>query len=127
MEASVGEGLRQQFSTRRFDGHKKRNTVQQQHFSSQCTLWAQNKKGEGRIVSQKNPSTISRDHCISLSRKNRADLVERYDPVVVCDLAALTRVVGCIGPDISRDVKKCDRQNILSQKSRHQGNRLLRR
>ena len=41
IEASVGDGLRQQFSTQRFDGHKKRNTVQQQHFSSQCTLWAQ--------------------------------------------------------------------------------------
>ena len=127
MEASVGEGLRRQFSTQRFDGHRKRNTVQQQHFSSQCTLWAQNKKGEGRIVSQKNPSTIWRDHCTSLSRKNRADLVERYGPVVVCDLAALTRVVGRTGPDISRDVKKCDRQDILSQKSRHQSNRLLRR
>ena len=42
--------------------------------------------------------------------------MERYGPVVVCDLAALTRVVGRTGPDISRDVKKCDRQNILSQK-----------
>ena len=29
METLVGEGLRQQFSTQRFDGHKKRNTVQQ--------------------------------------------------------------------------------------------------
>ena len=127
MEASVGQGLRQKFSTQRFGGHKKRNSVQQQHVSSQCTFWAQNKKGEGRIVSQKNPSTIWRDHCTSLSRKNRADLVERYGPVVVCDLAAFTRVAGGTGPDISWDVKKCDRQNIPSQKSRHQSNRLLRR
>ena len=105
IETSVGQGLRQQLSTQRFDGHKKRNSVQQQHFSSQCTFRSQNKKGEGRIVSQKNPSTIWRDHCTSLSRKNRADLVERYGPVVVCDLAALTCVVGRTGPDISWDVK----------------------
>ena len=101
--------------------------MQQQHFSSQCTLWAQNKKGEGRIVSQKNPSTIWRDHFTSLNVKTRANLVERYGPVVLCDLAALTRIVGRTGHDISWDVKKCDRQNMLSQKSRHQCNRLLRR
>ena len=46
MEVSVGQGTRQQFSAQRFDGHKKRDTIKQQHFSSQCTLWAQNKKKE---------------------------------------------------------------------------------
>ena len=51
--------------------------------------------------------------------------MERYGPVVVCDLAALTGIVRRTRPDISWDVKKCDRQDMLSQKSRHQSNRLL--
>ena len=53
--------------------------------------------------------------------------MDRYCLVVVCDLAAMTRVIGRTWPDISWDVKKCDRQNMLSRKSWHQSNRLLRR
>ena len=84
-------------------------------------------KREGRIISQKNPSTIWRENSASLTREHRADLVERHGPILVCNLAALTRVVGRIGPNISRDVEKCDMQFEQSQKSRHQSNRLLRR
>ena len=53
--------------------------------------------------------------------------MERHGPILVYNLAALMRVVGRIGPNISRDVEKCDMQFEQPQKSRHQSNRLLRR
>ena len=95
--------------------------------SSHCPFFARNEKKEGRIISQKIPSTIWRENSTSLSRKHRADLVERHGPILVCNLAALTRVVGRIGPNISRDVEKCDMQFEQLQKLRRQSNRLLRR
>ena len=79
-----------------------------------------------RNSSQKSPSTIWREQSASLSRRNRADL-EKSGSVLICNLAALTRVNGCKGPGISRVAKGGDTQVERSPKSRHQSNRLLRR
>ena len=51
--------------------------------------------------------------------------MERHGPILVCNLVALMRVLGRIGPNISRDVENCDMQFEESQNSRHQSNRLL--
>ena len=90
-----------------------------------------NKKAQDREVAgkseKKSTATIWRENCTSLSRRHRADLVEKRGSVLVCDLAALTRVVGRSGPDVSRDIKNCALQSEQAQKSRHQSSRLLRR
>ena len=115
----------QQNSVQGFDSQQMGSTVQHQNSSSHCPFFARTEKREGRIISQKNPSTIWRGNSASLSMKHRADLVERHGPILVCNLVALTRGIGRIGPNISRDVEKCDMQFGQSQKPRHQSNRLL--
>ena len=79
-----------------------------------------------RNSSQKSPSTIWREQSASLRRRHRADLVEKRGSVLICNLAALTRVNGCKGPGISRVAKDGDTQVERSPKSRHHSNHLLR-
>ena len=99
------------------------------HFNSlsnHCNKKAQNREVAGNLK-QKSTATIWRENCTSLSRRHRADLVEKRGSVLVCDLAALTRVAGRSGPDVPRDIKNCALQSEQAQKSRHQSSRLLRR
>ena len=97
------------------------------HFNSLSN--SNNKKAQNREVvgnlKQKSTATIWRENCTSLSRRHRAELVEKRGSVLVCDLVALTPVVGRIGPDVSRDIKNCALQSEQAQKSRHQSSRLL--
>ena len=53
--------------------------------------------------------------------------MEKCGFVLICDLAALTRAHGRIGPGIPRGAQNGDTQMERSPKSRHQSNRLLRR
>ena len=80
-----------------------------------------NEKAQNRevaeIVKQKSTATIWRENCTSLSRRHRADLVEKRGSVLICDLAALTRVAGRNGPDVSRGIKICALQSEQAQKS----------
>ena len=89
-----------------------------------------NKKAQNREIAgkpeKKSIATIWRENSISLSRRHRAELVEKRGSVLVCDLAALTRVAGRSGPDVSRDIKNCALHFEQAQKSRHQSSRLLR-
>ena len=88
-----------------------------------------NKKAQNREVAgkseKKSTATIWRENCTSLSRNHRTDIVEKRGSVLVCDLAALTRVAGRSGPDVSRDIKNCALQSEQAQKSQHQSSRLL--
>ena len=52
-------------------------------------------------LKQKSTATIWRENCTSLSRRHKAELVEKRGSVLVCDLVALTRVAGRSGPDVS--------------------------
>ena len=70
-----------------------------------------------KIEKEKSTATIWREKCTSLSRRHRADLVEKRGSVLVCDLEALTRVVGRRGPDVSRDIRNCALQVEQAQKS----------
>ena len=53
--------------------------------------------------------------------------MEKYGSVLVCNLAALTRVVGRNGASNSWVAKKDDLQDAQSSKSQYQSNCLLRR
>ena len=97
------------------------------HFNSlshQCKNKAQNREVAGKLE-KKSTATIWRENCTSLSRRHRAESVEKRGSVLVCDLAALTRVAGRRGPDVPRDIKNCALQAEQAQKSRHQSSRLL--
>ena len=85
---------------------------------------AQNREVAGKLQ-KKSTATVWRENCTSLSRRHRADLVEKRGSVLVCDLEALTRVVGRRGPDFSRDIRNCALQVEQAQKSQHQSSRLL--
>ena len=83
------------------------------HFNSLSN--SNNQKAQHREVAgkseKKSIATIWRENCTSLSRNHRTDLVEKRGSVLVCDLAALMRIVGRSGPDVSRDIKNCALQS----------------
>ena len=91
----VDDSLQQNFSN-----------VHYNSLSHQCKNKAQDREVEGKSE-KKSTATIWRENCTSLSRRHRADLVEKRGSVLVCDLAALTCVAGRSGPDVSRDIKNC--------------------
>ena len=102
-------------------------TVQLNSLSSDFEL---NKARETEGASRnpaKNPATIWREGCTTLSRRARAELVEKRGPILVCNLVALTRANGQRGAGNSRVTNDGDRQQEPSPTSRHQSNRLLRR
>ena len=110
-----------------FDDSLQQNSLNV-HYNS-LSNQGNNKKAQNREVAgnseKKNTATLWRENCTSLSRRHRADLVEKRGSVLVCNLAALTRVAGRRGPDVSRDIKDCALQTEQAQKSRHQSSRLL--
>ena len=79
------------------------------------------------IEKKKSTATIWREKCTPLSRRHRAELVEKRGSVLVCDLEALTCVVGRRGPDVSRGINTCALQVEQAQYLQHQSSRLLRR
>ena len=90
------------------------------HFNSlsnHCNKKAQNREVAGNLK-QKSTATIWRENCTSLSRRHRADLVEKRGSVLVCNLEALTRVAGRSGPDVSRDIKKLCIARLSKHRSR---------
>ena len=58
IEVSNGQGSMQQNSVQGFYSQRMGSIVQHQNSSSHCPFFALNEKREGRIISQKNPSTI---------------------------------------------------------------------
>ena len=79
---------------------KNSSNVHFNSLSNPCNKKAQNREVAGKSE-KKSTATIWRENCTSLSRRHRADLVEKRGSVLVCDLAALTRVAGRSGPDVS--------------------------
>ena len=58
IQVSTGQGSMQQNSVQGFYSQRMGSIVQHQNSSSHCPFFARNEKREGRIISQKNPSTI---------------------------------------------------------------------
>lgn len=115
-----------QGSKQGFDGHAQINDIVTLNYFVNENTAQKNEGARGGSV-KKNPSTVWRANCTTISRKFRADLVDKRGCVLVCDLVALMRVTRRIGPDTSRDVKNCVLQSEQAQKSRRQSNCLLRR
>ena len=78
--------------------------------SNDQRMKAQNREVAGKSE-KKSTATLWRESCTSLSRRRRADLVEKRGSVLICDLEALTRVAGRRGSDVLQDIKNCALQS----------------